>query len=79
MRICVKLFGTLPEYYPGDYPDTGIDVEISENCSVAELVDYIRLPQEHVAIVAINGMLAKGADVVPDRAEVKLFQPLNGG
>lgn len=79
MRVSVKLFGTMPEYYPGSYPDTGLDIEISENSSVAELLEYIRLPQKHVAIVAINGMLAKGTDVVPDGAEVKLFQPLNGG
>ncbi len=79
MKVCVKLFGTLPEHYPGNYPETGLIVEIPENCSVAELVESIKLPQEHVALVAINGMLAKGVDVVPEGAEVKLFQSLSGG
>ena len=79
MKVCVKLFGTLPAYYPGYYPDTGLDVEIPAKTSVAELVDFVKIPPEHVAIVAINGMLAKGNQLVPDGAEVKLFQPLNGG
>lgn len=79
MKVCVKLFGTLPTYYPGSYLDTGLDVEIPAKTSVAELVDFIKIPPEHVAIVAINGMLAKANQLVPDGAEVKLFQPLNGG
>lgn len=79
MWVCVKLFGTLPEYYPTSYPDAGLNIEISAKCSVAELVEYIQLPQKQIAIVSINGMLAKGTDLVPDGAEVKLFQPLNGG
>jgi sulfur carrier protein ThiS len=54
-------------------------VEIPENCTVAELVDLVKLPRDHVAIVAINGMLAKAGDMLSDGAEVKFFQPLNGG
>ena len=79
MKILLKLYGTLPEYYPGTYPDEGLALEISANTSIADLVDFVKLPQQHVAIVAINGMLAKAGDIVPDRAEVKFFQPLNGG
>lgn len=79
MKIHLKLYGTLPGYYPGTYPDAGLDIEISENTSVADLVEFVNIPREHVAIVAINGMLAKGDNVLPDGAEVKFFQPLNGG
>ena len=79
MRVCVKLFGTLPRYYFGTYPDTGLDVEISKNTSVAELVELLKLPRKFIAIVTINGMLAKGNEVVPDSAEVKLFQTFSGG
>jgi len=73
------LFGTLPNYFPGSYPDSGLEVEIWENISVAELVQLVRVPTEQVAIVSINGMLSKSHDIVPDDAEVKFFQPLNGG
>lgn len=79
MKACVRLFGTLPEYYPGTYPEKGIVVEACENISVAELVKLMHMSEKQVAIVAINGMLAKSHDVVPDGAEVKFFQHLNGG
>jgi len=79
MKVCVKLFGTLPEYYPGTYPSEGLDVKIFDNISVAELVEYVKIPRKHIAIVAINGMLAKSDDVVPDGAVVKFFQSLSGG
>ncbi len=79
MKIRLKLYGTLPTHYPGLYPDSGLIMDISENTTVAELVERVKLPQEHVAIVAINGMLAKAEDVLPEGAEIKFFQPLNGG
>lgn len=79
MRVSLRLFGTLPDYYPGDYPQTGLDVNIWPEISIAELVALVQLPQEQVAIVSINGMLAKADDIVPDSAEVKFFQPLSGG
>ena len=79
MHVCVRLFGTLPRHYPGDYPHSGLDVEIWQDISVAELVELLQLSSEHVAIVSINGRLAKAGDPVPDGAEVKFFQTLNGG
>ena len=79
MHVCVRLFGTLPKYYPGDYPQSGLDVEIWQDISVAELVELVQLSKEHVAIVSVNGRLAKAGDIVPDCAEVKFFQALSGG
>jgi sulfur carrier protein ThiS len=79
MHVCVRLFGTLPRHYPGDYPHSGLDVEIWQDISVAELVELLQLSSKHVAIVSINGRLAKASDVVPDGAEVKFFQALSGG
>lgn len=79
MHVCVRLFGTLPHYYPGNYPRSGLAVKVWEDISVAELVRLLQVPQDHVAIVSINGRLAKAEDAIPDRAEVKFFQPLHGG
>ena len=79
MKIHLKLFGTLPAHYPGIYPDSGLIVEIPENTTVAELVERVQLSREHVAIIALNGILVKAETLVPDGAKVKFFQPLNGG
>ncbi|MCP3891072.1 MAG: MoaD/ThiS family protein [Desulfobulbaceae bacterium] len=79
MQVIVKLFGTLPDHYPGDYPNSGLDVEVNTTTCVAELVELLQLPREQVAIVSINGRLAKAGDVLPDNSEVKVFQALHGG
>jgi sulfur carrier protein ThiS len=79
MQVTVLLFGTLPNYYPGDYPPSGLEVDCSRGISVAELVELLELPKNHIAIVSINGILCKAKDIVPDNAEVKCFQALHGG
>jgi sulfur carrier protein ThiS len=78
MHVHVKLFRTLPQYYPGHSPQSGLDVEISEDICVAELLDLVQVTQEQVAIVSINGRLANANNTIPDNAEVRLFQPLSG-
>jgi molybdopterin converting factor small subunit len=79
MHVRVRLFGTLPKYYPGIYPQSGLDVVVWKDICVAELVDLMHLPQEQVVIVSINGRLAKANNKIPDNAEVKFFQHLSGG
>ncbi len=79
MKALVRLYGTLPDYYSGTYPESGLEVEISDNTTVADLVELIGLARERVALVSINGLLGKAHDLVPDRANVKFFQPLSGG
>ncbi|PHR26826.1 MAG: hypothetical protein COA36_11060 [Desulfotalea sp.] len=79
MQVHVKLYGTLPKLYLGDYPKTGLDVAAWQGLTVAELVQLVPLPHNQVAIVSINGFLAKAADAVPQNAQVKFFQPINGG
>ena len=79
MEVSVRLFGILPDYYAGDYPTSGLKVDCRRGISVAELVELLQLPQDHIAIVSINGRPSKGKDVVPGGAEVKFFQALHSG
>lgn len=79
MQVTVLLFGTLPNYYPGDYPPSGLKVDSRCGISVAELVELLELPKDRIAIVSINGILCKAKDIVPDSGEVKFFQALHGG
>ena len=79
MKISLRLHGTLPEYFPGTYPDSGLDIEVGENITVADLVKLIQIPQEQVSIVSINGVLSRADDTIPDGALVKFFQSIRGG
>lgn len=79
MKVHVKLQGTLPDHYHGTYPDSGLKLEFDGTVSVVALVNYLGLPREKVALVSINGLLAKADDLIPDGAAVKLMQRLSGG
>ena len=79
MKVQVKLYGTLPEAYPGEYPDGGLTVTTRKQITVGELVDLLRIPRDRVSLISINGRLSKADDSVPSGGLVKFFQPLHGG
>ncbi len=73
------MLGTLPSHYPSDYPEAGLQLELADSTTVAELVGVLGIPPERVGIVAINGMLARAGDRIPENGLVKLMQGLAGG
>ena len=79
MHIHLKLLGTLSSSYHGHYSPAGLDLEIPAGSTVADLVKKTGIPQERVAIVTINGILAKAEDRVSENAVVKFIQPITGG
>ncbi|MDP3479905.1 MAG: MoaD/ThiS family protein [Desulfoprunum sp.] len=79
MYVRLKLLGTLSSCYPGHYPPAGLNIEIAAGATVADLVERSGIAQERVAIVTINGVLAKAGDRVPENAVVKFMQPVTGG
>lgn len=79
VRVQIKLLGTLPSHFPGSYPASGIEAELPDNASVADMVAITGIPEARLGIVTVNGRLAKAADSIPENAEVKLFQKIAGG
>lgn len=79
MHVRLKLLGTLTSYYQGHYTPAGIGIEIPAGATVADLVDATGIARERVAIVTINGLLAKADERVPENAVVKFMQPVTGG
>lgn len=79
MHVRVKLLGTLPSYYAGEYSAAGLDLDIPIGSTIEDLVEAIGIPRERVAIVTINNLLAKSGDSIPEHGLVKLMQSLAGG
>ncbi len=79
MQVRVRLLGTLSSHYSGQYPPAGLDISVPAGATVAELVDATGIPRERVAIVTINGLLAREDTPVPEQAVVKFMQPVTGG
>jgi hypothetical protein len=75
VKICLKLYGTLPNYYQGPYQSTGIAIILDHGATVEELADITGIPKKRIGLVSINNRIAKSFDIIPDGAEVK-FMPL---
>ncbi len=79
VELIVKLYGTLDQWVPGYDPETGCAVQMAEQATVADLITRLGIPPRSVGMVSVNGQLAKKADVLQDRAIVKVFHPIFGG
>jgi sulfur carrier protein ThiS len=79
MQVRVKLLGTLPSLYLSEYPEAGLQLELPDSTTVAELVAVLGMPPARVAIVTINGVLARAGDRIPENGLVKLMHGLVGG
>ena len=79
VQLTVKLYGTLDRWVPGYSHETGCQVLVAAQSTVADLIDQLGIPPRSVGIVSINGRAAKKADVLPDQALVNVFHPIFGG
>ena len=79
MKITVKVHGTLTKYLPHYDHAAGIELELPGNTHAAALVEYLGIPRSKVGMVSANGLQLNPADAIPDRALVKVFQPIFGG
>lgn len=79
VQLIVKLYGTLDRWVPGYNHETGCVILMAVQSTVADLIDQLGIPPQSVGIVSINGRAAKKADVLPERALVKVFHPIFGG
>ena len=79
MKITVKVHGTLAQYLPEYDHATGLELEVPDNTRAVELIEYLGIPRSKVGMVTVNGLQLNPADTIPDRALVKVFQPIFGG
>ena len=79
MKITVKVHGTLMQYLPDYDHATGLELDVPDNTRAAALIEYLGIPRSKVGMVSANGLQLNPADVIPDLALVKVFQPIFGG
>lgn len=79
MQIIVKLFGTLPDKFPGYDPAVGMDVEIPDGASVSDLLVRLGLPDRDDCFVSMNNRIAGPDHKLSHKANVIILQSLAGG
>ncbi|OQY06015.1 MAG: hypothetical protein B6I22_06500 [Desulfobacteraceae bacterium 4572_123] len=78
-RVKVKLYGTLRKKIKSYDPAKGLDVEIRDGASIADLVAHLGILESKIGFVSVNGRIVTATGAVEDGAVIKVFQPIFGG
>ncbi len=79
MRVKARLFATLRDHLPEDASDNMVEVELSEEATVGDLLDELAVPADEVRVTMVNGRARpRDWELEPDD-EVGIFPPVGGG
>jgi sulfur-carrier protein len=78
MKIEFRLYATLSRYMPEQWRNAST-VEVREDVTVKELLESIKVPLEAVKVVFINGVHARGDEMLREGDRVGVFPPVGGG
>jgi molybdopterin converting factor small subunit len=88
MKVTVKLFanlarsasGAILAQYPQGIPTAHpLEVELPQESTLADLVDYLGLPTEQVKITFVNGRAQELHHRLEPGDEIGIFPPIGGG
>lgn len=79
MKVLIKLFSVLRDCVPDYDPEKGIETELPDGSTVADLLGHLGIPMSKVPVVACNGRVLQPADTIQEDSTVHIFQPVAGG
>ncbi len=79
MKINVKLFSMLRQCVPDYDPESGVDIALASQATVADLIRRLNIPEDRKPVVTWNGRVLKPDDKLSDGMAVQIFQPVAGG
>jgi len=77
MKLELKLFATLRPYLKGACED-GV-LEMPEEATVTDVIERMKLPEEQVRLIFVNGRHAGRDQVLRPGDRVGIFPPVGGG
>ena len=79
MKVLIKLFSVLRDYVPDYNPQKGVETELPDGSTVADLLSHLGIPMSKVPVVACNGRVLQAADTIHEDSTLQIFQPVAGG
>ncbi len=79
LKITVKLFGTLGQNCPDYRPGIGIELEMAEGSSVADLLSLLKIHGSQGGTVVMQGRFLQKEEILADGSLIQIFQALHGG
>ncbi|MGD0400987.1 MAG: MoaD/ThiS family protein [Syntrophobacteraceae bacterium] len=79
MAIRLMLSATLRRYIPGYNGETGYEVSIEQASTVRDLCRQLRVPENEVKLIMIEGVAGDWDSILSGNERVALFPPIGGG
>ena len=78
MKIELRLYASLSVYMPGT--DKGsLIVDIGQGIRIRDLLEQFKVPTDSAKIIFLNGLHAKGDEILREGDRVGVFPPIAGG
>ncbi len=78
IELKVRVFATLRRHLEG-YDGEEILIEMSENATVSDVLEYLSIPDREVKQVFVDNRKATVETMLNDGARVSIFPPIAGG
>ena len=78
MKIELRLYASLSVYMPETNSATGL-VDIDQGTRIRELLEQLKVPADSVKIIFLNGVHAKGDEILKEGDRIGVFPPVAGG
>ena len=79
MKITVKLYASLSKLMPDGGSLDGVDVDVREGIKVNDLLKELKVPNDEIKIIFLNGVHARGDEMLKEGDRVAVFPPVAGG
>ena len=79
MKIELYFYASLARYMPDASGERSCVMEIKQGITVGELLDDLNVPDDAIKLIFLNGLHAKGDEILKDGDRVGVFPPVAGG
>jgi sulfur carrier protein ThiS len=79
MKVNVKLFSVLRDCVPGYNPQTGVDADLADGTTVADMLGQLGIPMSKAPVVTCKGRILHPGDAIQNESTIEIFQPVAGG
>jgi len=83
MKITLKCFATLSKHLPAHAKANAAAVEIAENMTVHQVIDYFKIDREQAHLVIVNGIFVcppeRDTKILKDSDTLALWPEVAGG
>lgn len=79
MEIEIKLFASLRKYLPDGDPAVAVQLNVSENATVAQVLEHLQLPARDVKLIFVNSVKASMDQLLQAGDRIGVFPPVAGG